>query len=337
MIWKLKPVKSLRQILSDPGRKRKIYVFLVCLGCSSFFWLFIKLSRPALADFEQPVIFINAPSDVVLSRQSHPTIKYTVQSTGVQLLADHYFFSPDTLYINAPALGRKMVEGDLWHFVSPGQLKAGLSARFEGTRSLVSFYPDTLFVKLEFASEKKLPVKLNASFTFMRRFGQYGPVEILPDSVLVRGPRQVVDTLQYIETEPLNLEGLSQSAKQVTALLNPGFDQGLTVVPKNIEIMIPVEEFTEKSIELPLQVMCSHPDNKQHSNIRLFPKTVTVTCLVSLKDYASLNASMFSVHVLCPTDAAPGTNRLEVLVGTFPGFVTIQSIRPATVEFLIME
>lgn len=337
MIRNLNPIKNLRRVFSKPGRKRKIYVFLVCLGCSSFFWLFIKLSRPAQADFEQPVSFVNIPSDVVLGNQSHSSVKYTVQSAGIRLLAYRYLFPTDTLYLNARNLGAKAVEGDLWHFVAPGQLRAGLSARFDGTRTLISFYPDTLFVKLLFASEKKIPVKLNASISFVKRFGQYGSVELNPDSVIVRGPSQMVDTLKFIETEHFVLEGINQNMKLTAALVNHGSMYGLSVAPKKIEITIPVEEFTEKSIEIPLQVICAHTGNEHHNNLRLFPKNVTVTCLVSLKDYASLDASMLSVHVNCPADAAPGTNRLEVFVGTLPAFVSIQSIRPATVEFLIME
>lgn len=337
MIRKLKSIGSIRQVFSNPGNKRKIYIFLICLFCSSFFWLFIKLSREAQADFEQHVIFVNVPSDVVISQMNHSSVRYTVQSTGARLLADHYFSPPDTLFVDARAMGRKAIDGDLWHFISPGQIRAGLTARLDGTQSLVAFWPDTLFVKMAYAAEKKVPVRLNASLSFVQRFGQYGPVVITPDSVMVRGPRQLVDTLQFIDTEPLVFENLSQNAQQAANLVNPAFSLGLTVTPTQIELFIPVEEFTEISVELPLQVVCSHADGGQHRNVRLFPNTVTVTCLVSLKDYARVAPSLFSAHVLCPTEIAPGSNSLEVIVGAFPDFVKIQNIRPATVEFLIME
>jgi len=337
MIRHLRSIKSLRQALRYPGRKKKLYVFLICLFCSASFWLFIKLSREAQAVFEQPVVIGNVPADVVISEQSHYIVQYTLQTTGARLLATRYLMPGDTLVVDARALGRTTRGGQLWHFVAPSQLRSGLAGQLDGGRSLESIWPDTVFVKLAFAAEKKLPVMLNASYTFERRFGQYGSVIISPDSILVRGPRQMVDTLQAIETEPLVFENLSQSVQQTVSLKNPGFNLGLTVTPQQIELTLPVEEFTEASVEMALQVVCNHEGGVQHRNVRLFPNRVIITYLVSLKDYARVEASMFTAHVLCPADALPETNRLEVFVETFPEFVSIQSIRPASVEFLIMD
>ncbi|MBW6498066.1 MAG: YbbR-like domain-containing protein [Bacteroidales bacterium] len=330
------PLERLRNIYRDPGRRKKLYVFLVCLFLSAFFWLFIKLSREAQAVIERPLVVSQIPPDVVIGQQSHSRIQLTIQTTGARLLASRYFRSDDTLFVDAGSFGRTSRGGELWHFVTAAQMRSALSGQLDGGRSLTGIWPDTVFVNLAYASQKKVPVRLNANFSFERRFGQYGEVRLVPDSVMVRGPRQIVDTLQAISTESLLFENLSHTIEQKVELQNPAFGQGLTLETQQASLTLPVEEFTEISVELGLSVLCQHQSGEVH-NLRLFPNRVTVTCLVALKDYNRVEPSLFVAHVICPNDGLPESNRLEVLVETFPDFVTIQNIRPATVEFLIME
>lgn len=336
MISRIGPLKRLRNLYRDPGRRKKLYVFLVCLFLSAFFWLFIKLSREAQAVIERPLVVSQVPSDVVISQQSHQRLQLTIQTTGARLLASSFLKTDDTLFVDAATFGRTNRSGELWHFVTAAQMRSSLAGQFDGGRSLTGIWPDTVFVKLAFASQKKVPVRLNASYTFDRRFGQYGELKLLPDSVVVRGPRQVVDTLQAIRTEPLVFENLSQTIEKNVVLQNPAFGYGLTLETQQAFLTIPVEEFTEKSVEVSLSVLCNHESGAVH-NLRLFPNRVTVSCLVALKDYNRVEASLFVAHVVCPAQNTPESNRLEVIVEKYPDFVTIQSIRPASVEFLFME
>ncbi|MEE4177036.1 MAG: YbbR-like domain-containing protein [Bacteroides sp.] len=328
---------TLRQRFREPGRKKKTYVFLLCLLCSAFFWLFIKLSREAQMVFEQPLVITNVSSDVVVSQLSHERVSYTVQTNGARLLLSRYAKPYDSLRVDAGTLGKVTRNGKLWHYVSPGQLRSRLSERLDASSQLVGIWPDTVFVSLAYAAQKRLPVRPDATYTFERRFGQYGPVALNPDSVTVRGPRQLIDTLQAIYTEPLTFELLAETVQQPVALMNPAFGQGLTLEVNQAELIIPVEEFTETSVDLNIEVVCPQEAGQGQRNLRLFPNRVTVTCLVSLKDYARLEASQFKAHVVCPSGNPDNTDRLEVIVETFPEFVSIQSIRPSSVEFLIIE
>lgn len=333
---RIRPLQKVRQMFREPGSKKKLYVFLLCLFCSASFWLFIKLSREAQASFEQPLVIVNVPNDVVISQQSHARVQFTMQTTGVRLLASRYLLPGDTLFVDAAILGRVTRSGELWHYIPGNQLRARLSGQLDGGRSLVNIWPDTVFVKLAFAAEKKVPVRLKADYTFEPRFEKYGAIVLSPDSITVRGPSQVVDTLEAIETELLVFKNLSQTIKQTVPLVNPAFSLGISLETQQVELTLPVEEFTEKSVELSLNVLCQHQSGASHT-LRLFPNRVTVSFLVALKDYNRVDSSLFNAHVVCPAETPPESNRLEVIVETFPDFVTIQSIRPATVEFLIME
>lgn len=336
MVSRIWPLQRLRNIYRDPGRRKKLYVFLVCLFCSAFFWLFIKLSREAQAVIERPLVISEVPSDLVIAQQSHSRIQLTIQTTGARLLASRYLRSADTLFLDAGTFGRTTRGGELWHFVTAAQMRSILSGQLDGGRSLTDIWPDTVFVNLAYASQKKVPVTLNASISFEKRFRQYGEISLQPDSVVVWGPRHLVDTLRAIGTENLVFENLSKTIEQQVVLQNPALGQGLTLETRQVSLIIPVEEFTEKSLELGLRVLCQHDNGAVH-NLRLFPNRVSVVCLVALKDYARVEPSLFVAHVICPAENLPESHHLEVIVDTYPDFVAIQHIRPATVEFLIME
>lgn len=329
--------QSLRQRFREPGRKKKTYVFLLCLLCSAFFWLFIKLSHEAQMAFEQPLVITNVAPDVVVSQLSHERVRYTVETNGARLLLSRYAKPVDSLRLDAGTLGKVMRNGEFWHYVSSGQLRSRLSERLDASSQLVGLWPDTVFVRLAYAAQKRVPVRPDASYTFERRFGQYGAVVLNPDSVIVRGPKQFIDTLQAIYTEPLVFELLAETVQQPVALINPAFGQGLALEVSQAELVIPVEEFTETSVELSIEVVCPQDAGQGQRNLRLFPNRVTVTCLVSLKDFARVEASQFKAHVVCPIGTPSTSDRLEVFVETFPEFVSIQNIRPSSVEFLIIE
>lgn len=333
----LRSLVNIRSLLREPGRKKKLYIFLVCLFCSASFWLFIKLSRNTQASFEIPIGFSNVASDVVIARQSSSSLGYTLQTTGLKVLGSRFRASGDTLKLDAASLGRINRGGELWHFVAANQLSMVLANYLEGGRDLLNVFPDTVFVKLEFASEKKVPVLLNGSFSFEKRFGQYGDIVLTPDSTVVRGPKNMVDTLQALYTEAFVFENLTVSINERMKIINPGFNSGLQIQDTHVDFFIPVEEFTEATLELGLQVICADKNNAAATRLRLFPNRVEVICLVALKDYSLLDPALFFAHVNCPDHNQKDLKTLEVFIDTYPGFVSIQNIRPANVEFLILE
>jgi len=333
----LRSLINIRSLFREPGRKKKLYIFLVCLFCSASFWLFIKLSRETQASFEIPLGFTNIASDVIITRQSNSSLGYTLQTTGLKVLGSRFRASGDTLKLDAGSLGRISREGELWHFMAANQLTMALANYLEGGRALLNVFPDTVFVKLEFASEKKVPVHLNGLYSFEKRFGQYGDIVLTPDSIVVRGPKNMVDTLQALYTEAFVFENLTAPVNERTKIINPGFNLELNIQDTHVDFYIPVEEYTEATLELGLQVICSDENFAAATNLRLFPNRVEVICLVALKDYSLLDPALFIAHVNCPDRNQKDLKTLEVFVETYPGFVTIQNIRPAAVEFLIME
>ncbi len=321
----------------EPAKKHKVYVFLLCLFCSSMFWLFIKLSRENQAVFRQPLSIIEIPEGSMLYDQSGTYVSVSLQSTGVRLIASRFFSSPDTLRMTVASLPRYSRPGGSLHYATSSMVSSLLSEQMDGNFSVLLVRPDTIFFHVVEATEKLVPVHLHAELSYERRYGLYGEISVKPDSVLVRGPSSMIDTVSYVNTELLTYKGLSKSVDVRAPILPPGMHRLLQAYPESVEVTIHVEEFTEAHIEVPLEVQCNEETDSQEAyRLRLFPNKVSFVLLVALRDFHQVQADLFSAYVLCP-ETAHDEPQLEVKAGPLPGFVKMEAIRPAKVDYLIMN
>ena len=90
-----------------------------------------------------------------------------------------------------------------------------------------------------------------------------------------------------------------------------------------------VEQYTEVDIEVPVKVTDT-------LNLRLFPETIKVKCMVPIRDYAAITGSSFraladtaQLHRLQPV--------LDVRLTKVPQHVQVVRIEPEAVEYLILN
>lgn len=335
MTWRFLLQKRSSLSPGEAANKRRIYIFLLCVAISTLFWLFNKLSQETTATLSKPIVFESLPDGLVAASQSDNFIKYRLKSTGLRLIRTFWFSPADTLFIQADVLPLLRREGRNLYFVDEARLNSMLTNRFGQFSSVETVQPDTVFVELVAATTKLLPVKPDADITFEQRFRLHGEMSIEPDSVLLTGPASILDTLKYVTTEHWVSGRLRQNTEQMLSLKKPLPLKSLHLETEIIKIFIPVAEFTESSIELPLHVMA--PDGSSPPNVRLFPNRVAVNYLVALNDYASVNEQMFRAIVPCPISTDPGDGRLRVELEAHPSFIDVLSISPAFIEYIIIE
>jgi hypothetical protein len=333
----LKGLKRYFLRLKEPARKKKATIFLVCFISSALFWTLLKLSTENQAMLSVPVAVTGISGEQLLYEKSDSILQYTMQTTGARLFASLFFSQRDTLRLPLSSLSRLERDGEVYYFLTHAQASARLESRLEAGRTIMRVWPDTLFVRLSEKFSGMLPIRPRAEISYERRYGSYGPLRLRPDSVWVEGPRQLLDTLSFVETETLILRDLNQTIEVQAAIVPPDPHPSVRVVPDRTNLVVPVGEFTEASLEVELTVHCPDTLNgHMGERLRLFPQKVQLTILVALKDYGRVNPSLFSAMVICP-DASREGSQLEVVVDRYPDFVRVESIRPSTVDYLILE
>ncbi|MFO7873550.1 MAG: YbbR-like domain-containing protein [Bacteroidales bacterium] len=330
-LWRKKNTLTPREAAS----KRRMMIFIICVIFSALFWLFTKLSKENQADFHRHISFEAVPDDHVGVAQSDSLIQYTLQTIGTRLLHARFLSNRDTLRFPVDDLPFIRRNGKRIYYVTQSQLTDRLTEELEDWANVVDVQPDTVFFEPAPALTKKLPVKLEADISFAQRFDQYGTIELDPDSVVVTGPKCVMDSTTVIRTRFWDAGSLRKTTRKTLPLKPPGDGPSFTLEHHKVSVKVPVEEYTESAITLPITVECS--DQQQTADLRLFPNHVNVGFLVALRDYQIVDDKMFLATVPCPQDLPDSESRLTVELQAYPAFVDVLYIRPEKVDYLILD
>ena len=112
-----------------------------------------------------------------------------------------------------------------------------------------------------------------------------GKVEVSPDSIEVKGPKNEIDTIESIATAPLQLTNVkSDFSKEINLIFPKGLGNSIFSTGK-------VSKFSERVFEVPIQVI-NIPEGYQ---IRTFPDSVTLLCKASIERLKELSATDFEV------------------------------------------
>ena len=101
--------------------------------------------------------------------------------------------------------------------------------------------------------------------------------------------------------------------------------------PSSIGVRIAVDEFTEKTIEVPLKVL----NNSEYYTIKLYPKKVKVTFLVALSSYQQVNEDFIEAAVDVNEWKLLKHNRLSVKLTRFPDYCKLVKTVPEKIDFII--
>ena len=329
--------KKLSDIIREPAKKQKIYIFLVCLFCSATFWVFTRLSGEIKTEVSQPIRIAGLPSSLMVVRQGDNSVQYTLETKGGRLFTSLFSLRKDTLRIGFSSLNQINGGDGETYFITSRSLSALISSNSRPGAVVSQVRPDSIFFSISGWSTKMVPVRHEIHATFERRFGLYGTISLTPDSVMISGPASIVDTLAFVSTQRLDLDNLNQSYSGQLNVALPAANHELKLTPFSVKVDVPVEEFTESQVEVQLAIDC--PDSLSYADpgkLRLYPNRVSMVFLVALPDYQKLDAEMFHAYVVCPPAGFTGA-QLQVLAGKVPDFVKMESIRPASVDFLIMN
>jgi YbbR domain-containing protein len=134
--------------------------------------------------------------------------------------------------------------------------------------------------------------------------------------------------LKQIYTKTLKLKNLSDTVIKKISLEPIG---RLVFELKKVKVIIPVDEFTEASYDIPIEFK-GVPDSLK---VKTFPKSVRVKYIISLSHFNEVTPD--SLHVYIDYQAIdPGlSSKLKVELDSVPYFLHKVSVTPRTVEFLI--
>ena len=294
-------------LLSDKSREFLIFLFFFFIAGG--FWLLQTLNNDYEAEFSIPVRLKGVPNHVVLTSEPPSELRIKVKDKGTVLL--NYMLGKSFFPVNIDFSESKVPDNHVKIYAS--ELEKKIAGQLNVSTRLLSV----------------VPVKLEGKVVAGRQY-YISDTIYSPDSVLVYAPVAILDTITAAYTQKVNFENVMDTLKQRIALAGV---KGAKFVPGAIDLTLPVDIYTEKTVEVLLRGI-NFPADKV---LRAFPSKVQVTFQVGLSRFREVNASDFVVNVSYEELLKLGTDKYTVKLKSLPRGVSHVRIHPEQVDFLIEQ
>lgn len=308
---------------------RNTFVFLVCLALSSFLWLLISLEKRYTSRISVPVSYVEFPKDKQLSGLLPQKFDLTVDAYGYTLLSYKLRLAFSPVVINVSELiDNAFDRGNRFKYIFYTVVhKEEIEKQISSEIRILSIKPDSLIFNFSKIISKNIKVKPNLNLSFENQYSLMDEPITSPDSILVSGQKNLMDTLKFVSTNVRTYSKLSHSVEEKVALKAV---PGLKMQVKEVNLTIPVEQNTEVSFEVPIQIINKPPN----IILKTFPGKVKVSCRIGLSKYKKLDYSSFRAFINYEKISLQEP-RLPVSFENLTNVVLSVNYTPKEVEYII--
>lgn len=306
-------------------QRRRLSAFLTCLVFAFFAWVVAVLSASTPYTEKAALDFRNTPQRRAFHSLQSDTVNVTINGTGWDVL-----FSKVNRSVNNIAVDLHTLESKSYVVLS--NQRELINTRRPGDRQIISFSPDTLYFDFSNRKVKRIPVELVSNIKYRHQFFRSGDITLKPAYVIVNGPENTIDKINYWPSDTLRMDSVDGNINTQVALA-PANEGNLSVYPKMIQASIPVDEFTEKVLDLPVKLI----NNWQGADVKIFPQRVKITIMVALNRYSEMTEDMFEATADLDQWSKNGYSVLPVWITKKPDYCRIVKIEPRNLDFIVKK
>ncbi len=300
--------------------------FLLFLLLSLVFWVLTKFSKEYSETIQATLVYKNIPEQVTIVGERSSMIRFDIVTNGFESLFFKIKKPKIDLNINSYYKdGMKSIS------LSNNDLVNIINDQLSNYNSVKSVFGDGLIIELDSIVSIKLPVIIRSNIQFKEGFKGMGDFVKDPDSVLVFGPQNKLNTIEHIVSESLELNEVDNDIDKSIKLLPPE-DVNISIETKNVRVLLKVEEFTQKQLILPIELI-NIPEGQ---TVKLLPETVTITFDVSIEEFNTITESDF--RIICDFSERDETNNsLNPILENFPESLSNLVLGTQRIEYLIFK
>ena len=265
---------------------KEALIFFCFILLAFGFWLLQSLQQEYEIDIKIPVKYKNVPPDISFTETPPEAITVKVKDKGSVLL--NYSFGRSFAPIEANMKAQPEKAGKL--VISRKDIESDIKKHLIATTSLLSFEPQHIDAAYSKRIKKEIPAVFEGTVQTNAGFKVSGDISITPRNISVYASDVVLDTLKEIKTVYTEIK---KGNKTVTRTIQLEKIDGATLEPTSVTITVPIEEYTEKTLEIP--VVCTNLP--RHYTLRTFPSVVKVSCSVPLSRFKDVSADDFEIRI----------------------------------------
>ena len=306
--------------------KHSAFTFLVFLVISTAAWFLVKLSEDYVTQTTFRVLIEEVPAEKWVSSDEQ-FVKMSLNIDGFHTLRYKMIREPNRFVTIPLSEVPYRLESNNTYSFSSQYVTEKVAERLGITASDITMNDAKVYFTMDALKSKVVPVVLQSNIATARQYDIYGIPMLDPSSVTIFGPQEVIDSIKLVRTELLSRDNVNQSFNATLPL--DLLDGQIHSNTKEVKVEVQVEKYTEMDVEVPIKVADS-------LKVRFFPETMSVKCLVAMRDYASITPENFTVAVDRQQLKAMQP-LLDVRLASWPPTVQILSTRPDKVEYLIVQ
>ena len=161
-------------------------------------------------------------------------------------------------------------KGDELYYVTSSDLERYSAQIFGGGSKLEVYVSDTLVFRFPAASHKTVAVQPVYSISFKPQYINTSPLRLMPDSVTVYGESSHLASIDKVFTEPMSLDGLSNSVHGMARLEKI---KGVRISDDAVSYAMDVSRYVEIKASMPVYSR-NVPKGK---NLIIYPSNADVT------------------------------------------------------------
>ena len=311
--------KPIKQLLIWMLRK-DAFIFLLFVGLATLFWWGRAMSSQRDIEIKLPVVYANVPAQVVFETPLPSHLEVVLRENG-RLLRQVQHTKPTVTISLADKLNSN--GGPLQ--LSTDIIRQKIQDVLPGSTNIQQIRPEEITSNYYVEATKRVPIKLCAEWTMEQQYQLSAPPVLEPAFVDIYGTQESIDQVDSISTDNVVVDKVYDTVQREVTLQIPAGIRSQTTATTVSWIS---ETFTDKSFVLPIEVE-GVPEEEE---MRLFPKTTTVTARVGISHFAEVTEDNFRAVCEYPN---PSQATLSVTVICNTPYVTKMRTSIREVEYII--
>ncbi len=303
--------------------KKRHYVFLLFIICTSVFWFVSQLSKEYHQVIQYKIKYVDVPPKYVFQETPIQTLSVRLHTLGFYFFKKA--FSSNVLEISLKNIQQK---DKYQYYLSNSNLLKQVRLHVSDRVEVVEVLEEDLFLKLGNKSFKKVPVVPNVKIQYHLGYNSFEGKKIIPDSIEISGPELQLQKINRLALEPFEQLDVMLPISQRLAIVKPSINN-VTYSTETVQLHVAVDKVTEKTITLPVQIV-----NATQEGIVIYPKKVKVSCQVKLSEFNQIKENDF---MMIADFGTKGDKYIDIQLVKKPVSVSSITLQTDKVEYLILK
>ncbi|PVX50774.1 YbbR-like protein [Balneicella halophila] len=237
------------------SQNKNVLLYLFFVGVATIFWFLHSLGKEYTANVHVDVKYHNFPLDTEPQEKTTKDLTLNVSGYGfslmrMQLKSIFYDYKVDVSSLRKRRTNNKE---NLSYELSISAIRNQFEEQLGSGIIINSVYPEDVDFEIVPMGLKKVPITSAVKIEMKSGYMLSDEGFVNPDSVEVRAPIALLDTLKTIYTESLLIDKLSSSFKKKVKLVSPNPE--VELMTEHTTVQYEINEYIDEEIIIPVKAI----------------------------------------------------------------------------------